>query len=104
VGLDRMGMFVSHVQMMNDTPNSRALEYIFGEGAEKPPTSFIIAKSQLKEIFYTDWDSEVPFNPLTFFLIDWFRSFRVVILKSNRKPTLKYHCHAFKTLKCITLV
>ncbi|KAG0557865.1 hypothetical protein KC19_11G162600 [Ceratodon purpureus] len=44
--------------MFQDSPSSRAIEYNFGEGPDKPPTSWCISKPLMKEIMYDDWDSE----------------------------------------------
>lgn len=41
-----------------DTPVSKAIQYNFGNGADKPPTSLHIASPSLGDIFYTDWDSQ----------------------------------------------
>jgi hypothetical protein len=46
-------------QMMKDTPNSRAIEFHFADGPDKPPTSLSVFKPQMKDIYYTGWDSEV---------------------------------------------
>lgn len=44
--------------IFKDTPTGKALELSFGEGLDKPPTSFTFFKSQRKETWYTDWSSE----------------------------------------------
>ncbi|KAG0602080.1 hypothetical protein M758_11G158700 [Ceratodon purpureus] len=44
--------------LFKDTPNSKAIQYNFSDGPDKPPTSLTISKPQMKDILYTDWDSE----------------------------------------------
>lgn len=46
------------IMTSQEAPSTHAIQFNFGNGVEKPPTSFYYPASKLKHIFFNDFDSE----------------------------------------------